>query len=79
MKPNIKSERMNISGWDFYALLQATELNEMDIEDHELQVEAVFKELLHEVSVIDDCRRRFKRTFERRFKRTFERIDFFII
>lgn len=69
---NIKglSERMNISGWDFYALLQATELNEIDIADHELQVEVVYKSLLHEVSVIDDCRRRFNRTFER--------IDFFM-
>lgn len=58
------SERMNISGWDFYAPLEATELNEMDIEDHEIQVEDVYKGLLHELSVIDKCRWRFKRTFK---------------
>lgn len=68
---NIKSERMNISSWDFYALLQATELNETDIADHESQVEAAYKGMLHEVSVIDDCRRRFNRTFKQ--------TDFFII
>jgi len=62
---NIKSERMNISSWSFYAPLQAMELNEIDIADHELQVEAVYRGMLHEVSVIDDCRRRFDRTFRR--------------
>ncbi len=66
MNLNIKSERMNISGWDFYAPLQATELNEMDIEDHELDIEEVYGELLHEVKVISDCRWRFERTFKRR-------------
>lgn len=71
MKLNIKSERMNISGWDFYAPLRVTELNEMDIADHELQVEAVYKGLLHEVSVIDKCRWIFENTFKRR--------DYFII
>ncbi len=71
MNKNTKLERMNISGWSFYAPLQATELNEMDIADHELQVEVVYKGLLHEVSVIDDCLRIFEETFKRR--------DFFII
>lgn len=73
MKLNTKelSERMNISSWVFYEPLQATELNEMDIADHVLQVEAVYKGMLHEVSVYDDCRRIFERTFKRR--------DFFII
>ena len=71
MNKELKSERMNISGWAFYAPLQATELNSMDIEDHEGQVEAVYKEMLHEVSVIDKCRWRFDRTFKR--------IDFYII
>ena len=71
MKPNIKSERMNISGWDFYAPLQVTELNGVDIKDHKLQVESVYREMLHEVNVIDKCLRIFEETFKRR--------DFFIV
>ena len=51
--------------------LGTTELNERDIDFHRWQIETVYCGMLHEVSVIDDCVRRFKRTFKRN--------DFFII
>ena len=57
------SERMNISGWDFYAPLQVTELNEMDMADHKCRLEEVYKGMLREACVIDDCCRRFENMF----------------
>ena len=46
-----------------------------DTTDHRCQVEKVYKGMLHEACVIDDCCRRFERTFER----TFEERGFMII
>ena len=62
--PKDLSERMNISCWAFYEPLQVTQLNETDIADHESQVDAVYNGLLHEASVVDECRWRFERTFK---------------
>ena len=43
-----------------HSLLIAT-----DITDHKHQVEKAYEGMLHEACVIDDCCRRFKRTFKR--------------
>ena len=37
-----------------------------DMADHKCRVEKVYRGMLHEACVIDDCCRRFKRTFEGR-------------
>lgn len=69
--PQDLSERRNIASWEFYQNLRFTGLTVTDIDDHKFSVEQVYRGMLHEVSVIDDCRRRFERTFER--------VDFFIV
>ena len=65
------AERMNIASWDFYGPLRFTDLAVTDIDDHEFSVQQVYQGMLREVSVINDCRRR----FERQFKRN----DFYIV
>jgi len=69
--PQDLSERRNIASWEFYKNLRFAGLTVTDIDDHKFSVEQVYQGMLHEVSVIDDCRRRFERTFER--------VDFFIV
>ena len=66
MKLNIKSERMNISESRRISPLGVTELNEKDIDYHRWHLETVYCGMLREVSVTDDCARRFERTFKRR-------------
>jgi len=39
-------------------------LTSYDITVHKWEIEKVYKGMLHEACVIDDCCRRFKRTFE---------------
>jgi len=65
IKPNETdiSERKQIIR-SFCTQLEYTALLETDINDHKCQVETVYKQMLHEKKVIDECRRRFKRTFE---------------
>lgn len=61
--PQDLSERRNIASWEFYPPLKNTDLTVTDIDDHKFSVEQVYQGMLHEVSVIDDCRRRFEMTF----------------
>ena len=65
------AERVNIASWDFYEDLRFTELAVTDIDDHRFSVERVYRGLLREAGVIDDCCRRFERQFKR--------MDFFIV
>ena len=67
----ILAERMNIASWDFYGPLRFTDLVVTDIDDHKFSVEQVYQGMLREVSVVDDCRRRFERQFKRK--------DFYIV
>lgn len=57
------TERLNISGSRRIPPLGFTELNEKDIDYHRWQLETVYCGMLREVSVTDDCARRFERTF----------------
>ena len=50
----------------FCVQLRHSQLLATDIADHKSQVEKVYKGMLHEARVIDDCCRRFERTFEER-------------
>jgi len=65
------AERINIASWDFYGPLRFTDLAVTDIDDHKFSVEQVYQGMLREISIVDDCRRR----FERQFKRN----DFYIV
>ncbi|KKN74457.1 hypothetical protein LCGC14_0390770 [marine sediment metagenome] len=60
------AERLNISESRRLLPLGFTELNKNDIDYHRWHIETVYCELLHEVSVIDECCRRFEETFKRR-------------
>lgn len=60
------AERMNIASWDFYRPLGFTDLAVTDIDDHKFSVEQVYRGMLREVSVVDDCCRRFERQFKHR-------------
>jgi len=55
-------ERKVIAGNSCFPL-RHTPLITSDIADHKRRVEKVYKELLHEACVIDDCCRRFERMF----------------
>lgn len=46
--------------------LQRTPLFATDLTDHKCQIEMVYKGMLHEACVIDDCCRRFKEAFRYR-------------
>ena len=59
----IISERNQIIG-TFSTPMQYTSLLAMDITDHRCQLDNVYKNLLREACVIDDCCRRFKLTFQ---------------
>ncbi len=65
------TERLNITESRRIPPLGVTELNEKDIDYHRWHLETVYCGMLREVSVVDDC--------ARRFKRTFKRIDFYIV
>ena len=68
MKLNIEdvlNERNKIVH-SFCVPLQQSRLIPTDITDHRSQVEKVYKGMLHEACVIDDCCRRFEKTFEER-------------
>ncbi len=45
--------------------LRRTLLIPTDMADHKCQVEKVYKQMLHEASVIDECCRRFEKMFRR--------------
>ena len=64
MKLNIKdiSERNRIVN-SFCIPLRHTPLFASDIADHKYQIEKVYKGLLREACVIDDCCRRFEKMF----------------
>jgi len=64
MKLNIDDilERKNIAANVCYSLRHIP-LVTSDMADHKCWVEKVYKGMLHEVSVIDDCCRRFDLTF----------------
>lgn len=64
MKLNTKFilERKAIAG-SSYIPLRHTPLITTDIADHKRHIEKVYKELLHEACVIDDCCWRFKKMF----------------
>lgn len=59
----IISERKRIMG-GFNVPLQYTPLFATDRSDHKCQLEKAYKEMLHEVSAIDDCSRRFEAMFK---------------
>lgn len=65
------AERLNIAESRRILPLGVTELNEKDIDYHRWQLETVYCGMLREASVVDDC--------ARRFNRTFRRIDFYIV
>ncbi len=65
LNKDIFSERNRIIN-KFCLGLGYAPLNPHDIADHRCQLEKVYKGMLHEACVIDDCCRRFKRTFEER-------------
>jgi len=46
--------------------MKLTGLLSTDITDHKCWIEEVYKQMMHEKRVIDDCSRRFKRTFEQK-------------
>ena len=58
------SERRQIIS-SFCEQMQHTALLATDISDHKCQLEKVYKQMLHEAGVIDECRRRFERMFRR--------------
>jgi len=60
------AERMNIASWDFYGPLRFTDLAVTDIDDHKLSVERVYRGMLREAGVVDDCSRRFEQMFKNR-------------
>jgi len=64
IKPNTTdiSERRQIIN-SFCDEIKFSELLATDITDHKYQIEKVYKQMLHEKKVIDDCCRRFEKMF----------------
>ncbi|HUW19871.1 MAG TPA: hypothetical protein VMW16_11270 [Sedimentisphaerales bacterium] len=58
------SERAQIIN-SFCDEINLTELLATDITDHKCRIEEVYKQMLHEKKVIDECRRRFEKTFKK--------------
>ena len=56
------SERNKIIS-SFTTPMEYTGLLATDITDHESQIEKIYKNMIHEKTVIDDCRRRFEQMF----------------
>lgn len=63
--PKDLSERVNIASWDFYGPLSFTDLAVTDVDDHKFSIEQIYQGMLREVSVVDDCCRRFERQFKK--------------
>lgn len=55
-------ERKAIAGISCFPL-RHTPLVTTDVADHKCHIEKVYKELLHEACVVDDCCRRFEKMF----------------
>jgi len=49
--------------WSFTTLITFTGLLATDITDHRHNIKQVYRQLLHEKSVYEECMRRFRRTF----------------
>lgn len=60
---NLIEERVGIANMYFCGPLEFTKPNQNDICLHKNQLNKVYKEMLHDSCVIDDCCRRFKKTF----------------
>lgn len=60
---NLLEERIGIANMHFCAPLELTELNQIDLCLHKSDIKKVYKGMLREACVIDDCCRRFKRMF----------------
>jgi len=65
LKKSIFTERNKIvnnkTATSFSAMLRHTPLIPSDLADHKLQLEKVYKGMLREACVIDDCCERFRR------------------
>lgn len=61
---DILEQRKNIMG-SLHTPVQQTPLFGTDITDHRHQIEKVYKGMLHEACVIDNCCRRFEKMFGR--------------
>lgn len=62
LNEDIFCERNSIVN-SFLIPLRQSQLIPTDITDHKSQVEKVYNGMLHEACVIDDCCRRFEKTF----------------
>ncbi len=65
LKKGIFSERNKIVNSFCMSLRAVTPLIPSDLADHKRQLEKVYKSMLIDVDVIDNCCERFRRIFER--------------